>query len=51
MAENVPPAKVRAVMGHSEGRGTMTAVYTDWRPEMFPEVYAAQDELLGELGV
>jgi len=51
MAQNVPPAKVRAVMGHSEGRGTMTAVYTDWRPEMFPEVYAAQDALLGELGV
>lgn len=49
MAENVPPAKVRAVMGHSEGRGTMTAVYTDWSPEMFPEVYAAQGKLMGEL--
>ena len=46
MAENVPPAKVRAVMGHSEGRGAMTAVYTDWTPEMFPEVYEAQGKLM-----
>lgn len=30
------------VMGHSEGRGAMTAVYTDWEPGMFPEVYEAQ---------
>lgn len=49
MAENVAPAKVRAVMGHSEGRGTMTAMYTDWRPEMFPEVYTAQEKLLAIL--
>ena len=50
MAENVPPAKVRAVMGHSEGRGAMTDLYTDWTPEMFPEVYAAQGKLMGILG-
>lgn len=39
-------AKVRAVMGHSEGKGSMTAVYTDWAPEMFPEVYEAQGKLM-----
>lgn len=49
MAENVPPAKVRAVMGHSEGKGSMTAVYTDWAPDMFPEVYAAQVKLMAVL--
>lgn len=49
MAENVPPAKVRAVMGHSEGKNAMTAVYTDWSQGMFPEVYAAQEKLLRAL--
>jgi len=45
LAEGVEPHKVRAIMGHSEGKGTMTATYTDWKPEMFPEVYAAQEKL------
>lgn len=45
-AENVPVNKVDAVIGHSSGKGSMTARYTDWRPEMFPEVYEAQEKLL-----
>ncbi len=45
-AENVPVNKVDAVIGHSGGKGSMTARYTDWRPEMFPEVYKAQEKLI-----
>lgn len=45
-AENVPINKVDAVIGHSGGKGTMTARYTDWLPEMFPEVYEAQGKLM-----
>lgn len=49
LASNVSASKVRAVMGHSEGKGKMTEVYTDWSPEMFPEVYQAQAKLFLEL--
>jgi len=45
-AENVPVNKVDAVIGHSSGKGSMTQRYTDWSPEMFPEVYEAQEKLL-----
>jgi len=48
-AENVPINKVDAVIGHSGGKGTMTARYTDWLPEMFPEVYEAQGRLMAIL--
>lgn len=42
-SENVSEAKIRAVVGHSEE--TMTDIYTYWTPEMFPEVYKAQEKL------
>ncbi len=51
LAENVPPVKVAAVLGHSTGIGSMQERYTNWRPEMFPEVYAAQEKLLKQLKV
>ncbi len=51
LSENVPPHKVRTVMGHSEGRGTTTETYTVWRPEMFPEVYEAQEKLMNYLDI
>ena len=41
--KNVPDAKIRAVVGHSDP--TMTDVYTYWKPDMFPEVYEVQKEL------
>lgn len=41
--KNVTEAKIRAVVGHSEN--TMTELYTYWKPDMFPEVYQAQQEL------
>lgn len=46
LVHNIPENKVRAVLGHSEGKGTMTDRYTNWRPEMFPEVYQWQTELM-----
>jgi len=46
LAENVPPVKVAAVLGHSTGAGSMQERYTNWRPDMFPEVYAAQEKLV-----
>lgn len=50
LAHNIPETKVRGVLGHSEGKGTMTDRYTNWRPEMFPEVYEWQEELIEEIG-
>ena len=49
LAENVPPHKVAAVMGHSSGVGSMQERYTNWRAEMMPEVYAAQAKLLDDI--
>ncbi|MCK9169327.1 MAG: tyrosine-type recombinase/integrase [Treponema sp.] len=46
LAENVPPVKVAAVLGHSTGAGSMQERYTNWNPDMFPEVYAAQVKLI-----
>ena len=42
-SENVPEPKIRAVVGHKDS--TMTGLYTYWTPEMFPEVYKAQQKL------
>lgn len=46
LAENVPSHKVAAVIGHSTGAGSMQERYTNWRAEMMPEVYVAQEKLL-----
>jgi integrase len=46
LSQNVSPAKVQAVMGHSVGKGSMTDTYAHWQASDFPEVYAAQDKLL-----
>lgn len=51
LSMNIPDIKVRAVLGHSSGTNTMTDVYTNWRPEMFPEVYEAQAKLWRTLSV
>ena len=42
-SENVPEPKIRAVIGHKDS--SMTNLYTYWKPDMFTEVYAAQDKL------
>ena len=43
MSENVPESKVRAVIGHKDS--SMTNLYTYWKPDMFSEVYSAQEKL------
>jgi len=43
-SKNVYEPKIRAVVGHKDT--TMTDLYTYWTPDMFPEVYSAQVELI-----
>jgi integrase len=45
-SENVSDAKIMSIMGHSQGRGSMTDIYTSWTPEMYPEIYTAQEKLI-----
>lgn len=51
LAHNITETKVRAVLGHSEGKGTMTERYTNWKPELLPEVYQWQNNLLKEISI
>lgn len=46
-SENVSEAKIRAVVGHKDS--TMTGLYTYWKPDMFPEIYKAQEKLYKEI--
>lgn len=47
-SENVPMAKIKAVVGHKNS-SDMTEHYTYWTPDMMPEVYAAQKKLYDEI--
>lgn len=46
-SENIPEPKIRAVVGHADK--TMTDLYTYWTPQMFPEVYEAQNKLFKQI--
>lgn len=46
LSKNVPPIKVAAVMGHSAGASKMQDLYSNWKPEHFPEIYEEQEKLL-----
>lgn len=48
LSENVPKSKVKAVIGHKD-KDDMTDWYTHWTPEMFPEVYVAQQKLITKI--
>lgn len=39
--------KIKAVVGHADP--SMTGWYTYWKPEMFPEIYRLQEQLLREI--
>lgn len=43
-SKNVSEPKIRAVVGHKDS--SMTDLYTYWTPDMFPEIYAAQEEMI-----
>lgn len=45
LSKNVPREKVDAVIGHSKGKGSMSELYTHWKPEMMPEVYEAHKKI------
>jgi integrase len=49
LSENVPLPKIKSVMGHSTGKGSMTENYEHFQPYMFQEVYVAQNKLLDML--
>ena len=49
LSKNVTGEKTAAVLGHSTGMGSMQERYTNWTPEMMPEVYEAQRELFYQL--
>jgi|LSPZ01.1.fsa_nt_gi integrase len=49
LSENITGEKIRAVMGHSSGAGMTEKVYASWRPEIYPEVYRAQEKLVNLL--
>lgn len=46
-SNNVPDAKVKAILGHKDK--DMTDWYTYWKPEMFPEVYDVQLKLFNAI--
>ena len=46
-SQNVPDAKIKAVVGHKSS--DMTDWYTFWRADMFPEVYEAQEKLYKQI--
>lgn len=46
-SENVSEPKIRAIVGHKDS--SMTGLYTYWTPEMFPEIYEAQEKLYHEI--
>ena len=51
LTNGIPEIKVKAIMGHSSGRGSMTERYTNFRPEHFDDVAKLQEELLKSFGI
>ena len=46
-AENIPEAKVKAVIGHKDK--SVNDLYTFWKPDMFSDVHEVQDKLYKEV--
>lgn len=46
---NIPEIKVKSIMGHSSGKGSMTERYANFLPEHFDDIAAIQSELIKEL--
>lgn len=51
LAEGIPEIKVKSVLGHSSGKGSMTERYANFLPEHFDDVAEIQKRLLEEFGV
>ena len=51
MSNDIQQAKVDFIVGHSAGIGSMSRLYTTWKPEMYSDVLELQEKLLDELGI
>ena len=50
LTENdISDRKIKTIMGHSSGLGSMTERYTTWKPSMFNDVLKVQNELCESL--
>lgn len=46
LVNKIPEIKVKCVMGHSSGKGSMTERYANFRPEHFDDVAELQEKLI-----
>lgn len=49
LSNGIKKEKVDFVMGHSSGTGSMTELYTSWKPEMYNDVLELQEKLFVRL--
>lgn len=51
LANDISEIKVKAIMGHSSGKGSMTERYANFRPEHFNDIAKLQEKLLKSFGI
>ncbi len=49
--KDISDRKIKTIMGHSSGLGSMTERYTTWNPSMFNDVLNVQNELCESLSI
>lgn len=49
LSNGIKKEKVDFVMGHSSGSGSMTELYTSWKPDMYNDVLKLQEQLLDRI--
>ena len=49
LSNNIAPQKVNFMLAHSDGKGSMQALYTTWTPEMYQDVLLLQKALLDQI--
>lgn len=49
LSNNIKKEKVDFMLGHSSGKGSMTELYTTWKPEMYTDILGLQEKLLDRL--
>lgn len=51
ISNHISESKVNFVIGHSSGKGSMMALYTSWKPDMYTDVLELQQKLLNEFNL
>ena len=51
LVNNIQEIKVKSIMGHSSGKGSMTERYANFKPEHFDDIAELQEKLLKEFCV